>query len=215
MEIKNVLSKVFLWMFLGLLVTFGTGYYISTNENMVYNIFSGGMYFFLVILELILVIVLSARIRKMNPMTAKIMFLLYSFVTGVTFAAIFIEFKLESIMFVFLVTAIVFGIFALIGHYTKLDLTKIGTFLLMALLGIIICIIINIFLNSETFDIVISCVSVVVFLGFTAYDVQKIKLLSYNFENEDNLAIIGALELYLDFINIFLDLLRLFGDSKD
>ncbi len=215
MEIKNVLSKVFLWMFLGLLVTFGTGYYISTNENMVYNIFSGGMYFFLVILELVLVIVLSARIRKMNPMTAKIMFLLYSFVTGVTFAAIFIEFKLESIMFVFLVTAIVFGIFALIGHYTKLDLTKIGTFLLMALLGIIICIIINIFLNSETFDIVISCVSVVVFLGFTAYDVQKIKLLSYNFENEDNLAIIGALELYLDFINIFLDLLRLFGDSKD
>ena len=215
MEFKNVMSKIFLWMFLGLLVTFGTGYYVSTNENMLYNIFSGGMYFFLIILEFVLVIVLSARIRKMNPMTAKIMFLLYSFVTGVTFASIFIEFKLESIMFVFLISAILFGIFALFGHFTKLDLTKMGTFLLMALFGIILCIVVNLFLNNEMFDIIISSISVLVFLGFTAYDIQKIKLLSYNFENEDNLAIIGALELYLDFINIFLDLLRLFGESND
>ncbi len=215
MEFKNVMSKIFLWMFLGLLVTFGTGYYISTNENMIYNIFSGGMFLFLIILELVIVIVLSARIRKMNPMTAKIMFLLYSFITGVTFASIFIEFQLESILFVFLISAILFGIFALFGHFTKLDLTKIGTFLLMALIGIILCTIINLFLNNEIFDIIISCISLLVFLGFTAYDIQKIKLLSYHFEHEDHLAIIGALELYLDFINIFLDLLSIFGKSND
>ncbi len=215
MEISKVMSKVFLWMFLGLVVTFGTGYYVSTQENMLYNIFSNNMYFFLIIAEFVLVIVLSARVRKMNPMTAKIMFLLYSFVTGLTFASIFVAFALESIMFVFLIAAILFGMFALFGHFTKLDLTKISTFLLMGLIGIIICIIVNYFIGSETFDIVISCISVVIFLGFTAYDIQKIKLLSYNFENEDNLAIIGALELYLDFINIFLDLLRLFGKSND
>lgn len=215
MEISKVMSKVFLWMFLGLVVTFGTGYYVSTQENMLYNIFSNNMYFFLIIAEFVLVIVLSARVRKMNPMTAKIMFLLYSFVTGLTFASIFVAFELESIMFVFLIAAILFGLFAIFGHFTKLDLTKISTFLLMGLIGIIICIIVNYFIGSETFDIVISCISVVIFLGFTAYDIQKIKLLSYNFENEDNLAIIGALELYLDFINIFLDLLRLFGKSND
>lgn len=215
MEVSKIMSKVFLWMFLGLMVTFGTGYYVSTQENMLYNIFTNGMYFFLVIIEFVLVIVLSARVRKMNPMTAKIVFLLYSFVTGLTFASIFVAFELSSIMFVFLISAILFGLFALFGHYTKLDLTKISTFLIMALLGIIICIVVNYFLGSDTFDIVISCISVLVFLGFTAYDIQKIKLLSYEFENQDNLAIIGALELYLDFINIFLDLLRLFGKSND
>lgn len=215
MEFKSVLSKVFLWMFLGLLVTFGTGYYVSTQENMLYNIFSDGMYFALVITEFILVIILSARVRKMNSMTAKIMFLLYSFVTGLTFSSIFIAFRMDSIIFVFLIAAILFGIFAFIGHFTKLDLTKIGTYLLMALFGIILCVIVNLFLNNDTLDLIISCISIVVFLGFTAYDIQKIKLLSYEYENTDNLAIIGALELYLDFINIFLDLLRIFGKSND
>lgn len=215
MEFKSVLSKVFLWMFLGLLVTFGTGYYVSTQENMLYNIFSDGMYFVLVITEFILVIILSARVRKMNSMTAKIMFLLYSFVTGLTFSSIFIAFRMDSIIFVFLIAAILFGIFAFIGHFTKLDLTKIGTYLLMALFGIILCVIVNLFLNNDTLDLIISCISIVVFLGFTAYDIQKIKLLSYEYENTDNLAIIGALELYLDFINIFLDLLRIFGKSND
>ena len=215
MDITKVMSKVFLWMFVGLLVTFGTGYYVSTQENMLYNIFAGGVYWIIIIVEFLLVIILSARIRKMNPMTAKIMFLLYSFVTGVTFASIFVAFELSSIMFVFLISALLFGSFALFGHLTKLDLTKISTFLLMGLFGIILCVIIKYFLGNETFDIVISCISVIVFLGFTAYDIQKIKLLSYDFEEEDNLAIIGALELYLDFINIFLDLLKLFGNSKD
>lgn len=215
MNLNRIMSKVFTWMFIGLLITFGTGYYISTQENMLYNIFSGNVYWIAIILEFVLVIVLSARIRKMNPMTAKIMFALYSFVTGITFSSIFVVFQLNSIIFVFFISAILFGIFALIGHFTKLDLTQIGTFLVMGLIGIIICMIVNFILGSETFEMIISCISVIVFLGFTAYDIQKIKLLSYDFEEEDNLAIIGALELYLDFINIFIDLLRLIGESKD
>lgn len=211
---NKVLSKVFLWMFIGLLVTFITGYTVSVNENMLYNIFSGGTYFLIIIAELILVIVLSARITKLKPTTAKILFLLYSFTTGLTFGSIFVVYELTSIMTIFLITSMLFGAFALIGYKTNIDLSKFGTYLLMMLIGIIICIIINIFLNNSTFDMFISCISVIVFLGFTAYDIQKIKDLEGQLP-EDNLAIIGALELYLDFINIFLDLLKLFGKSND
>ena len=117
-------------------------------------------------------------------------------------------------MLVFLVTAILFLIFAIIGKTTKVDLTKISTILLMALLGVIVCTIINIFLQNSTFDMILSGISVLIFLGFIAYDIQKIKRLD-GWVNEENLAVIGAFELYLDFINIFLDLLNLFGNSKD
>ena len=117
-------------------------------------------------------------------------------------------------MLVFLVSSILFLIFALIGRFTKIDLTKIGTILMMMLLGIIICTVINIFLGNETFDIIISCVSVIIFLGFIAYDIQKIRVME-NYLPEENLAVIGAFELYLDFINVFLDLLRLFGKADD
>lgn len=211
---NKVLSKVFLWMFVGLLVTFITGYTVSVNENMLYNIFSGGTYFLIIVAELILVIVLSARITKLKPTTAKILFLLYSFTTGLTFGSIFVVYELTSIMTIFLITSMLFGVFALIGYKTNVDLSKLGTYLLMMLIGIIICIIINLFLNNSMFDMFISCISVIVFLGFTAYDIQKVKDLEGQLP-EDNLAIIGALELYLDFINIFLDLLKLFGKSND
>lgn len=215
MEFNNVLKKVFMWMFIGLLVTFGTGSIVSMNQNMLYKVFSSGMYFILIILELGLVIFLSARIRKMNPLTAKITFILYSFVTGLTFSSIFVAYELESIMMVFLIAAVVFGIFAFLGLTTKMDLSKIGTYLLMGLLGIIICLVVNMFLGNETFTLIISIISILIFIGFTAYDIQKIKYLTEYYEQEDSLAIIGALELYLDFINIFLDLLRIFGKSRD
>lgn len=211
---NKILSKVFLWMFAGLLVTFITGYTVSINENMLYNIFSGGTYIFIVVVELLLVIILSARIAKLKSTTAKILFLLYSFTTGLTFGSIFVVYELTSIMLIFLITSLLFGVFALIGYKTDIDLSKFSTYLLMMLVGIIICIIINMFLNNSTFDMFISCISVIVFLGFTAYDIQKVKDLEGQLP-EDNLAIIGALELYLDFINIFLDLLKLFGRSDD
>ena len=215
MNINNIMRKVFLWMFLGLLITFGTGYFVATNENMIYNIASTGMWIALSIIELVLVIVLSSRITKMNPTTAKFIFAIYSFVTGLTFSSIFIVYQLSSIIYVFLITAIIFGLLSLFGYTTKLDLTKLSTYLLVGLIGILICSLINIFVGNSTLDIIISIFSVIVFLGFTAYDVQKIKRLSNYYENEDSVAIIGALELYLDFINIFLDLIRIFGNNRD
>lgn len=211
MENNKAFGKVFMWMFIGLLITFLPGYVVSSNNNMLYNIFSGGTYFILIIIELVLVVYLSARIHKMQVTTARIVFILYSFVSGLTFGSIFIVFKMSSIMLIFLITAILFGIFALIGRFTKLDLTKAGTILLMMLLGIVICTFVNVFLKNDTLDLFVSYISIIVFLGFTAYDMQKIKMLSYEFDDEDKIAIIGALELYLDFINIFIDLLRIFG----
>ena len=150
----------------------------------------------------------------MSATTARICYLLYTFLTGLTFSSIFIVYKLESILLVFGITSLLFLIFAIIGKTTNIDLSKLSTYLLMMLLGIIICSIVNIFLKSSTFDIVISCISIVVFLGYIAYDVQKIKRLN-GLITEDNLAVIGAFELYLDFINIFIDLLRLFGKADD
>lgn len=211
---KNNYSKVFMWMFIGLLVTFATGYFVSTNERMLISIFSSSIYFFLIIAELVVVIFLSARLHKMSETTAKISFILYSFLTGLTFSSVFVVYQITSILYVFLVSALLFGIFAVIGATTKIDLSKLGTILLMLLVGIIICTIINLFIGSQGFNLVICIIGLVVFMIYVAYDMQKIKQLENIYEG-DKLAIIGALELYLDFINIFLRLLQLFGRSRD
>ncbi len=213
MNLNNVFKKVYMWMFIGLLLTFATGYFVSINENMAYKVYS--LYWVLAIIEIILVIVLSARIGKMNITTSRIMFLTYSFVSGLTFSSVFIAYDMRSIIIVFLISSLLFLIFAILGYITKLDLTSAGTFLLMALIGIIICSIINIFVGNGTFEIVICSISILIFLGFTAYDVNKIKQLQDIYPDEDSLAIVGALELYLDFINIFLDLLRIVANNRD
>ena len=188
---NKILSKVFTWMFTGLLITFLTGYYVSLNEVALAKIFSGYTYLFIAIIEFILVIYLSARITKMSPTTARICFLLYSFMTGITF-----------------------GIFALIGKTTKVDLTRISSYLVIGLFAVIICSIINIFLKSTGFEMLISIVTIIIFLGLTAADIQKIQRLE-GIIPEENLPIYGALELYLDFINIFIELLKFFGKAKD
>ena len=213
---SKFMPKVFAWMFIGLIVTFVTGYVVQSNPRMLASIFGSAWFFGIIIAELVLVIVLSARIRKMKPTTAKICFLLYSFVSGLTFSTIFINYEMTSIMWIFLLAATLFGIFAVIGSVTKKDLTKLGSFLLMAMIGILICILLNIFFHSETFDLILSIVIILVFIGFTAYDVQRIKWLKETDSiPEENLAIYGALQLYLDFINIFLELLRLFGNNDN
>jgi len=211
---NKIFSKVFFWMFIGLAITFGIGYYVSINDVMLYNIFSK-YYIFLVIAELVVVVWLSARIRSMKPMTAKILFCLYSLITGLTFSSIFVVYKITSIVYVFGITSLIFLIFALIGYFTKIDLTKLGTYLFMALLGVIICSIINIFVGSETFDLGITIVCLIIFIAYIAFDIQVIKRNLYIITEEDNLAIYGALQLYLDFINIFLRLLQLFGRNND
>jgi len=211
---NKIFSKVYGWMFIGLLISFVTGYYVSTQPNIIYNLFNKGTFFILVLVELGLCIWLSAGIRKMQPMTAKILFGLYSFVTGLTFSTIFVAYRIDSIIMVFGITALTFAIMALVGTFTNIDLTKLGTILFMGLLGIIIASIINIFLGSQTLDLGIIIIGIVIFTLYIAYDVQKVKYIAQTLE-EDKAAIICAFELYLDFINLFIKLIRLFGKSKD
>ncbi len=212
---NQLLSKTFLWMFAGLLVTFLTGYIVSINENMVLSIFGGPIFWLVIILEFALVIYFSARVHKMKPITAKICFLLYSFVSGLTFSSVFIGFEIGSVMYVFLIAAVTFAIFGAIGYFVNVDLNRIGTYLIMALFAIIICCFVNLFLANSTFDLIISIIALLIFFGFTAYDIQKVKILGNSGIDHDVVAITGAFQLYLDFINIFLHLLSIIGNSKD
>jgi len=215
MDINKIFSKVFLWMFIGLAITFGVAYYISMNDNMVYNLFSGSKYFIFWILEFVVVIVLSARIHKLNPLTAKVLFLLYSALTGFTLSSVFILYDIISIVYTFAITSGLFLVFGLLGYFTKIDLTRIGIYLVMALFGVIIASLINMFIGSEVFDLGLCIIALVIFLAYIAYDIQLIKKNMYGISNEDNLVIYGALQLYLDFINLFIRLLRFFGKSRD
>ena len=211
----NLISKTFLWMCFGLLITFITGYFVAHNEVMLENIYGGWGYWIFVIVELLLVIVLSARIMRMKPATAKVCFLLYSFVSGLTFASIFVYYAIDSIMIIFLVAAIIFAVMAIIGYTTNVDLTRIGTYLFFALVAVLVVALINIFIGSSILAMIISIVCVLIFIGITAYDVQKIKALENSGLPKENLAIYGALDLYLDFINLFIHLLSIFGRSRD
>ena len=212
---NNTISKTFLWMCFGLLVTFVTGFLVSKNVTMLENIYSSWGYVGFVIIELLLVIFLSARVMKMKPTTAKVCFLIYSFFSGLTFSSIFVFYNLNSLIVIFLVAAIIFALTAFIGFVTKADLTKVGTYLLFGLIAIVIVSLINFFINSSTLNTIISIVCVLIFIGITAYDVQKIKELDKLGLPSDNLAIYGALDLYLDFINLFIHLLSLFGRNND
>ena len=213
MENNNKLfTKIYGWMFIGLLISFITGYYVSTKQNMVYNLANG--YLILALVEIGVCIWLSAGIRKMEIMTAKILYCLYSFLTGLTLSFMFVYFKLDSIVYVFGITSLVFAIMAIIGHYANIDLTKIGTILFMGLIGIVIASIINIFIGSQAFDLGITIIGIIIFTLYIAYDIQKVKYISASLE-EEKAAIICAFQLYLDFINLFIKLLRLLGKSKD
>lgn len=197
------------------LVTFVTGFGVASNERMLENIFNGNTFWLFVVLEFILVIVLSWRCMKMSPVAAKICFILYAFVSGLTFSSIFVVYDIASIMMVFLVSSVIFGVMAFIGYKTNVDLSKLGFYLMMGLIAVIIVSVINIFIGSNGLEIALSIICVLLFIGITAFDVQKIKSLEESGLPEDNLAIYGALELYLDFINIFIDLIRIIGENKD
>ena len=166
----------------------------------------------IILLELGLAVWLSTRIRKMQSETAKALYLGYSALTGLTLSSVFIVYELTSIIWIFLASALVFGIFSLLGKNEKIDLSHYGVYLFIALLGAIILEIINIFLMNQTLDIILCVFVLGIFVAYVAYDIQKI--LRY-YEETDNMAVIGAFNLYLDFINIFLRLLRLFGKERN
>ena len=173
----------------------------------------------LMILQLGLVFYFSARINRMSFSTATAVFILYSAITGLTFSSIFVVFSMSSIATTFFITAGMFAAMALVGSFTKKDLSGMGKFALMALIGLIIAGIVNMFLRNAMMDFIVSGIGVLVFAGLTAYDSQKIRQMlqmqSEINESTQKLALLGSLSLYLDFINIFLYLLRFFGSSRD
>ena len=218
---RTLMGKVYLWMTLALAVTGLTSLYVASSPGLVQSIFaSRGTFWLLVIAELALVFILSARIMKMSFSTAGIMFALYSVLNGVTMSFIFIAYTSTSIATAFFVTAGMFAAMSFIGFVTKKDLSSFGSLFTIALLGLIIASVVNIFLNSSVMYWIITYVGVLLFVGLTAYDTQKIKqmLIEYGDEVNDStqkLALIGSLSLYLDFINLFLYILRLFGNNKE
>ena len=211
---NKVFSKMFAWLFAGILLTFATAMYVTKNTELLEKIYTTSAYYIIIIAELITVIVFSRRIYKMSFMGAIFAYLLYSFLTGLTLSAIFIIYDITSIIYAFGVTSGLVFLFAIIGYFTKLDLTKISTYLFMGLLGIIICSIINIFVGSETLNFALLILGVVIFIGYIAYDIQKVKENIFGLD-DDKLPIMGAMELYMDFINLFIRLLELFGKRRD
>ncbi|WP_337383219.1 Bax inhibitor-1/YccA family protein [Prevotella sp.] len=215
-----LMRKVFVWMTLALAITGLTAYGVATSPAILSLIFSSKVTFFgLIIAEFALVFAISGAINRLSLSTATMLFILYSVINGATLSSIFFAFSVATISKVFFITAGTFGAMALVGYTTKTDLTSMGKLLFMALLGIIIASVVNIFVASSGLDLILSYVGVLVFVGLTAYDTQKIKQMCQAApdagESAQKLALIGALSLYLDFINLFLYLLRIFGNNRD
>lgn len=213
-----VMRKVYTRMFFALIVTALTALYVASSPAILATIFGSKVIFFgLIIAELAVVFVVSGMLDKLSSTTAVLLFYLYAILNGVVFSSIFVIYELGSIAYTFFITAGVFGAMSVYGLVTKNDMTKFGSYCIMALFGLIIASVVNIFVASSTLDWIISLVGVALFIGLTAWDTQKIKNAAYMTEPSQTgkLATIGALSLYLDFINLFLYLLRFFGSSRE
>ena len=211
-----LMRKVYLWMTMALVITGLTAYIVATSETLPNLIFANPTVMWILIgVELAIVVGISAAINKLSLTAATLLFVLYSVVNGAVLSSIFFVFSLKSIYTVFFITAGTFGAMSLYGYTTKKDLTSWGKILMMALIGLIIATIANIFMKSQQLDIIASYVGVLIFVGLTAYDTQKIKMMCQQAtdagETMQKYALLGALSLYLDFINLFIYLLRIFG----
>jgi len=213
---SDYLSGIFAWMFAGLSASGLVGFLIANSADNVKALFLNPISFFvLIIAQLGLVVFLSAKITKLSANMARAVFMAYAVSVGVTLSTIFLVYTSSSIMRVFFITGSMFLVMAIVGYLTKVDLSKFGSLLIMGLVGIIIASLVNIFLGSDSLQMIVSYLGVGIFLGLTAYDIQKIKKLYSEFGSSGNLAILGALSLYLDFLNLFLFLLRIFGVGRD
>ena len=214
-----LMRKVYTWMALALVITGITAYGVATTPSLIMAIANNSILFWgLVIAEFGLVFGISGMLHKLSLTTATLMFIVYSVINGVLLSFIFLVYTMSSIGMVFFITAATFGVMALIGYTTKTDLSKLGSILFMALIGLIIATVVNMFVQSSGFQLIISYIGVLIFVGLTAYDTQKIKQMLYEQSSADEsaqkLALLGALSLYLDFVNIFIYLLRILGDRK-
>lgn len=216
--LRKYMLRVFTHMSLGLAVTALAAYFVSTSQAMMQTIFASGLVWGLIVAEFAVVIYLSARIDKMSTQTAQFCFYSYSLLSGISLAPIFLVYTGESITTTFFVTSATFLSMVIYGYTTDKDLTGMGSFFTMGLFGLIIASIVNIFMKSSALSFVTSVVGVVVFTGLTAWDAQLIKSLYFEGESEDTSekkSIIGALRLYLDFVNMFLYLLRFLGNRRN
>lgn len=216
---QRFVTKVFWWMCAALLTTAAVSYYVVSSEQLLMTIITNRALFFgLIIAELGIVIAISAALNRLSSMAATGLFFLYAALTGATISVVFVAYTQESIFTTFLITAGTFAAMGIYGYTTKRDLTSVGSLAFMGLIGVIFASILNIFVRSTFLYTVVTYVGVLVFVGLTAYDAQKIKRMGAHLaegsEAERKGAIIGALALYLDFINLFLLLLRIFGRRR-
>ncbi len=215
--LSDFFRGVFTWMTLGLAITGIVSYLVASDKTVALYLYSHILIFYIIIgLQLAAVLGLSFGINRLPADISELIFLLYSGLTGITFSFIFLVYTNQSIGEVFFITAASFGLLAFLGYTTKRDLTEMGNFMLVGLFAIIIAMVVNFFLHSSTLMYVVSVLGVVIFLGLTAYDMQKLKqiYLSGSFDERKE-RVMGALTLYLDFINLFLMLLNLFGQRRD
>lgn len=212
---NTLIRQVYAWMGGGLLVTALLAMVTVSSPAILNAVFGNRLVFYALILgELGLVIAISGAINRLSAATASLLFLLYAALNGVTMSVIFVAYTAESVSSTFVITAATFGSMSAFGYLTKRDLTGWGSFLFMGLIGVVIASLVNIFTHSSAVSWIISAVGVLVFTGLTAYDTQKIKAMAASGAEGRKPAIVGALTLYLDFINLFLMLLRLLGNRR-
>ncbi len=216
-----LLRSVYNWMMIGLLVSGLSAFMVAHSPLMIHMLFGNPyMIWVLLLIELGLVFAISAGINKMDVSTARMLFILFSVIDGMTLGSIFLVFTETSIAMAFFIAALTFGVMSLYGYFTDTDLGSWGNILFAGLIGIIIAMVVNFFLKSPAFEWWISVIGVIIFVGLTAYDTQKIKAMGEEMAGSDRaslsrVAIVGALSLYLDFINLFVLFLEFFGNRRD
>ena len=209
---NKLITKTFFWMFLGLLSTAGVSWYTYAS-GLLGNIIVNDYWNILLIAEFVVVLLFSLCFRKLPATVVAILYFLYAMLNGVSLSTIFVIFELDSVILLFVVSSLLFGGFALLGSITKADLSKWYYLLFGTLLASLIVSLVNLFLNNSALDIILDWIILFTFFGVTVYDMNKIKQLQYDVES-DKLQIYGAMQLYLDFINIFIRILSLFGKRK-
>ena len=214
-SVNRFMQQVYGWMAFALAVSGGIAYGVSLSPAAMKTVLD--MFGFIVIAEFVLVMVISFLINKINPVVAGVLFIGYAAMNGLTFSTIFLIFQLSSIVSIFGVTAGIFAAMSLYGYTTKRDLTNLGNIAFFGLIGVVVAGLVNLFLHNSMLDTVASVIGVAVFTALFAYDTQRIKEMYFQVDGQSlqKSAIIGALQLYLDFINLFLELLKLFGQTKD
>ena len=212
---RSFIRSVYGWMFGGLMLTAAASLWVVMSQSMQQLIFGNrAVFWILLLVELGLVMFLSFRITKMSPAAAATSFLVYSLINGLTLSVIFFAYTQSSIVQAFVTAGGMFAVMSIYGTVTKRDLTSWGAFFGMGLIGVLICMVVNMFLRSNALSFAASIIGVIVFVGLTAYDTQKLKAYATAPQLRENLAVYGALALYLDFVNLFLMLLRLFGGNR-